>query len=140
MYRNKGRGDFVDRMARRHAIAARDLEGSSKLRAIVVRKSLIADYEAGGVRPTSMDSWSFSAWSGYLASDDGRALADWFQAGQAKPDHIHTSGHASTADLRRFATAMAAGRLVPIHSFGWDSHGGNFPGLCRLADGQVLAL
>ena len=30
---------------------------------------------------------------------------------------IHTSGHASVADLKRFAAALAPQRLVPIHSF-----------------------
>ncbi|HLY54437.1 MAG TPA: MBL fold metallo-hydrolase [Stellaceae bacterium] len=140
MYRDKGRGDFVDRMARQRAVPAGALAGSARRRVIAVRRSLIADYEMNGVRPTAADAWSFSSWSGYLANDDGRMLAEWFDAGQAKAHHVHTSGHASPADLRKFAMAMAAKRLVPIHSLGWDSHGSDFPSLCRLSDGQVMAI
>ena len=32
-------------------------------------------------------------------------------------EHAHTSGHASIADLKRLAAALAPRMLVPIHTF-----------------------
>ncbi len=33
-----------------------------------------------------------------------------------KLPHLHTSGHAGIADLRRLVTAIDARRVVPVHS------------------------
>jgi ribonuclease J len=38
---------------------------------------------------------------------------------------IHTSGHASVADLKKMASALAPKAIVPIHSF----QGSRFPAL-----------
>ena len=78
---------------------------------------------------------SYSMWRGYL--DDAytggivRSLED-----QGVPcEIIHTSGHASVRDLRRFATALAPRMLVPIHSFETERFGEFFENVARKDDG-----
>jgi len=57
LYRKKGRGDFVAQMAR-HGIPARSLADSPGRWVIMVRPSLIRDYQRAGVIPTADDAWS----------------------------------------------------------------------------------
>jgi ribonuclease J len=137
MYRRRGEDQFVTRMAA-NGIAARRLEADRGKWVVMVRPSLARDYARAGVLPTAQDAWSFSQWSGYLDAPDGRALCGWFEAGGAEAAHIHTSGHASPADLRAFASAIGPQRLVPIHGLAWDSKQDGFPPMKRLRDGEPL--
>ena len=102
MYRNTGREAFVSRMAK-FGISAGKSDATPSRWVVMVRPSLIRDYVFKGVTPTSEDAWCWSMWSGYLRNDDGRKIQAWFDAGQCPATHVHTSGHASPADLRRFA-------------------------------------
>jgi ribonuclease J len=139
VYERKGRSDFLVRMAK-VGLSARALSADPKHWVIATRPSLIPDYERKGVRPDPADAWSFSQWSGYLNDERGQALRAWFDAGSTAAAHIHTSGHASPRDLQRFAKAMNARRLVPIHGSAWDAYGDGFGNLCRLKDGETLVL
>lgn len=138
MYKRKGRSEFVDQMATGgRGISARALSENTDRWVIMLRESLMRDYAKGGVVPTGDDAWCWSMWKGYLTSL-GSPLMDWLAA--ARPVHLHTSGHASPADLLRFAEAMQPKRLVPIHSFTWDSDGANFPAMSRLQDGETMLI
>lgn len=139
LYRGKGENAFVDRMAA-HGISAAAIAQDHERWVVMVRPSLIRDLEQNGVRPSSHDAWSFSQWRGYLAQPEGQRLQVWFEAGCAKADHIHTSGHASTHDLKAFASAMGAKRLVPIHGVNWDLASDGFINIARLQDGEPLQL
>jgi ribonuclease J len=79
-------------------------------------------------------------WQGYLKADDGRAVQQAFEAGGARAAHIHTSGHASPADLRAFAKAIDPKVFVPIHGVSWDDGHAGFPPIRRLGDGEVMTL
>ena len=59
----------------------------------------------------------YSMWSGYLREPRLQWFLEWLERNQIPIKHCHTSGHASVADLRRFASAMKPEKLVPIHSF-----------------------
>ncbi|MGH6789469.1 MAG: MBL fold metallo-hydrolase [Pseudolabrys sp.] len=139
MYRKTGREDFVERMAK-HGIAARRLAEAPAQWVSMIRNSLLRDYETQGVIPTTDDAWSWSMWNGYLKNDDGRRTQTWFESGGALAVHIHTSGHASPADLKTFANRMQAKCLVPIHGVAWDYAAGDFPAVRRLADGEALVI
>ncbi len=139
LYRMKGRGDFVDRMAQ-HGIAARKLAQSPERWVVMVRPSLIRDYQRNGVNPTPEDAWSWSMWNGYLNGDDGQRVQAWFDAGGATRYDLHTSGHASLQDLRAFATAINPAVLVPIHGLAWDRDLAGFPPIRRLADGEKMVI
>lgn len=73
----------------------------------------------------------------YLNPDDPRTA--WAQASSvcARTVKLHTSGHASPADLSRFATAMAPTALVPVHGHAWDSADIPLPPVQRLGDGET---
>lgn len=137
LYTAKGRGDFVARMAT-HGLSAASLATHGSRWVVMIRPSLIRDLMAKGVSPTSDDAWSFSQWRGYLEKPDGMALKAWFENGGASPDHIHTSGHASVADLKAFAAAINPKALVPIHGVAWDTDQDGFSNIVRLRDGEPL--
>jgi ribonuclease J len=59
----------------------------------------------------------YSLWGGYLNEERLTPFKDWLARHAIPLNSIHTSGHASVADLRRFAAAIAPRILVPIHSF-----------------------
>jgi ribonuclease J len=137
MYRQTGRAAFVDRMAR-HGIAARNLAETPSEWVAMVRPSLIRDYERHGVVPNQDDAWSWSMWRGYLDNEDGARVRAWFEDGGSRAAHNHTSGHASPSELRAFAQAMDAKRVVPIHGTAWDQSADGFPFIRRLADGEPM--
>ncbi len=49
-----------------------------------------------------------------------RSIGNLFRAGGAEIAYIHTSGHASPADLRAFAAAVRPKMVVPVHGVKWD--------------------
>ena len=61
--------------------------------------------------------FTYSMWDGYLKEDSSQRVLCWLERNGVARQSIHTSGHASTADLQRFAAALAPRALVPIHSF-----------------------
>lgn len=139
MYRRKGRGDFVDRMAKT-GTSARALERTPAKWAVMIRPSLLRDFQANGVKPTPSDAWSYSMWQGYLKDGDGLALKSAFDTAGATAAHLHTSGHASTADLKAFAKSIDPRWMVPIHGLAWDNGVVGFPPIRRLTDGEPMVL
>ncbi|MCY4318426.1 MAG: MBL fold metallo-hydrolase [Alphaproteobacteria bacterium] len=67
--------------------------------------------------------FTYSMWEGYLKEGSSQRVLRWLNRHGIPWQSIHTSGHASTADLQRFASALAPRALVPIHSF----ESGRFP-------------
>ena len=59
----------------------------------------------------------WSQWEGYLKEGSGAQLKANCQAHGIPFEIIHTSGHASIADLKRLAAAVCPKALVPIHTF-----------------------
>lgn len=137
-YKRSGDADFVDEMASGgRGISAAALAREPSKWVIMLRDSLWPDYERKGVKPTEHDAWSWSMWKGYLP-DMSREMRSWLR--DARPVHIHTSGHASPQHLREFAHAVSPKKLVPIHSFTWDDNTDGFPAIHRLRDGETLTL
>src|ERR1700691_2183109 len=106
----------------------------------MVRPSLIRDYARKGVAPCADDAWCWSMWRGYLSSDRGALVREWFEEGGSHATYIHTSGHASPSDLQLFACAMNARNLVPIHGLAWDVDREGFASMRRLSDGEPMTL
>ncbi len=78
---------------------------------------------------------TYSMWQGYLKDDTTQTVRDWLTDTGIPLGHIHTSGHASPADLQRFAAALAPRRLVPIHSFETGRFGEFFDNVVQQEDG-----
>jgi len=59
----------------------------------------------------------YSQWEGYWDLDSYAYLRDWLVTNGIPKVSIHTSGHASPVDLKRFAEAFQPAKIVPIHTF-----------------------
>lgn len=69
-------------------------------------------------------SCTWSLWAGYLREGPGQRLRAFLNEHGIPFAQHHTSGHATPGDLRRLATAIGPGRLVPIHTFGAQGFAG----------------
>jgi len=135
LYARQGRSDWVDAQARKpYATSRRRLAGQRAI--IMVRDSMLGEFERGGLGFTERDAYVFSNWKGYL--DEQSISTGWARAGAAgaRTMHLHTSGHASPADIARFAAAMSPRAIVPVHGLSWDAPGINLPPVRRIADGE----
>ena len=83
--------------------------------AMLFRPVTMRDHEVAAVRDGAR--LTYSMWEGYLKRESTSAVRTWLAGRNISMEVIHTSGHASVADLKRFAAALAPQRLVPIHSF-----------------------
>lgn len=140
LYARMGREEFVDDIISA-GIATSRKRVARKPAIIMARNSLVSDYEIGGdLAMTAQDCFVHSSWSGYL--DEENDQSGWVVAGKAgaRRELIHTSGHASSADLSRFANAIGPKALVPVHGTEWDSPGIALPPIKRLMDGETWGI
>ena len=79
---------------------------------------------------------TYSMWEGYLKEDGSRRVFEWLQEHGIPLRSIHTSGHASVVDLKRFAAALGPRALVPIHSFETGRFAEFFENVVQHKDGE----
>lgn len=77
-----------------------------------------------------------SQWEGYLRHERFQAIEKWREAHGISFHQVHTSGHASPADLSRFAAAISAKALVPIHTNSPESYDELYSNVIRHPDGE----
>ena len=82
----------------------------------------------------------FSMWDGYLSKPEYLRVKERFDSAGARFEQIHASGHATPAELERFASAIQPRNLVPIHGDAWDQHLDRFAQVRRLADGEAIEI
>jgi ribonuclease J len=98
---------------------------SSTARELIKSKALTAE---------GVVAWSM--WEGYLKTDSGVGLQKLLAANEVRLTSVHTSGHASVVDLQRLVTALAPGKVVPIHSEAGDRFSELFATVERHSDGE----
>ena len=81
-------------------------------------------------------SLTYSMWKGYLEQDQSRRVIAWLKEHDIPRRILHTSGHASVSDLKRFAAAVAPRALVPIHSSQTTRFGDFFDDVVHRDDGE----
>lgn len=81
-------------------------------------------------------SFIYSQWAGYLERGTYASTETWLKERGIEMRQIHTSGHASPKDLKRFASALAPRALVPIHSFATEKYAGLFDNVVYRYDGE----
>jgi len=101
---------------------------------VLFRPLMMADLETADALADSC--FIYSQWLGYLESGSYQAMEEWLCRKEIPVNHIHTSGHASPVDLRRFATALAPKSLVPIHSFAPERYSELFENVVYRDDGE----
>lgn len=82
----------------------------------------------------------WSQWEGYLVEGPGTKLKADCEARGIPFEIIHTSGHASIADLKRLAAAVRPKALIAIHTFGAERFPSLFQNVISVKDGQSLVL
>jgi ribonuclease J len=82
----------------------------------------------------------WSQWDGYLKEGSAAKFEADCEARGISFEIIHTSGHASIADLKRLAAAIAPRRLIPIHTFESKRFPSLFQNVVAVDDGQWLVL
>jgi ribonuclease J len=75
----------------------------------------------------------YSMWEGYLTDK----FKDFIAQKGLSMEIIHTSGHATVADLKAFASAVNPITLVPIHTFYADRYCEMFKNVRVLSDGEI---
>lgn len=101
---------------------------------LLFRPSMMGDLErAGNLEGARL---IYSLWGGYLEEERLAPFKDWLARHAIPLTSIHTSGHASVADLQRFAAALAPRMLVPIHSFETGRFSEFFDRVTMKSDGE----
>jgi ribonuclease J len=101
---------------------------------MLFRPAMARDVEAANLWGNARAVWS--QWDGYLKEGPGTKLKDDLATRGVPLELIHTSGHASIFDLKRFADALRPNRLIPIHTFEGDSFSRYFNNVTRRHDDE----
>lgn len=117
-----------------HRIFPEHLADLAPRAALLFRDSMARDLERAGCLVGAR--LIYSLWPGYLEQPRMQRMLVWLEQHGIPLQHIHTSGHASAADLRRFAKALAPGRLVPIHTFHLDRYAALYHTIDPKQDGE----
>jgi ribonuclease J len=80
----------------------------------------------------------WSMWDGYWERD--RYVRPFCEKHGITRTKLHTSGHASLADLQRIAEGLKPESVVPIHTERADDYAQYFANVRVLADGEVLGI
>jgi len=81
---------------------------------LIFRSSMWGELEPHGCLTGASAIWSM--WPGYLSTPAGEQLKQRLERQRVPLVIHHASGHAPTPDLKRFALAVGAKRVVPIHT------------------------
>jgi ribonuclease J len=78
----------------------------------------------------------YSMWEGYTKRTDYAGTDAWLTQHGLDRRYIHTSGHATPADLRRLAGVLAPKAVVPIHSLAPERLADLLPNVQAHGDGE----
>jgi ribonuclease J len=98
-----------------HRIYMRQIQEEPEKYVLLFRPLHLRDLENNDCLAGS--SYIYSQWEGYWGKDDFDEVKSLLARHQIAEHHVHTSGHASPADLQKFAEALHPRKIVPIHSF-----------------------
>lgn len=98
------------------------------------RISMAREFESAGCLEDATAIWSL--WPGYLERTKEQPYHDFLNRHDIPMQVHHASGHAYLEDLKKLASAVAAKRLVPIHSFAGDKFAVHFENVERHEDGH----
>jgi ribonuclease J len=81
-------------------------------------------------------TYIYSQWEGYWERDSYNKLKEWLERNSIPKISIHTSGHASTVDLKKIVAAINPRKVVPIHTFFPERYGELFQNVEMHNDGE----
>ena len=101
---------------------------------MLFRPWMLGDLERAKALTGAKAIWS--QWDGYLKEGPGARFKAECEVRGIPFEVMHTSGHASIADLKRFTTALSPNALVPIHTFGASQFPKLFENVVLHRDGE----
>lgn len=104
---------------------------------MLFRPSMIKEFE--GLDCLEGGKLIYSQWPGYLKMDRVN-LREWCTKKKLGFELLHTSGHADLATLTKLAAAIAAKRVIPIHSFAPEALCALVPNVVPAKDGEWVVV
>ncbi len=117
-----------------HRIFIEDIAEAPERAVLLFRALHCRDLERGNCLKYAL--YIYSQWSGYWQNDSFREVRALLEKHQIPRQEIHTSGHASSADLQQFAAALNPRQTVPIHSQLPEKYQDLFPNVEIHHDGE----
>jgi ribonuclease J len=100
---------------REHRVYAEQIAAAPGAHLMYVPSSAAAELiAAGALAENGLTLWSM--WDGYLAEPSGQRLINELAAVGVPFNSLHTSGHATPADIKRLIDALDPRAVVPIHT------------------------
>jgi len=85
-------------------------------------------------------TYIYSQWEGYWETGSYDTIKNWLERLGIVKQSIHTSGHASPADLQAFVAALMPRKVIPIHSFVPERYADLFTNVEAHQDGEWWAV
>jgi ribonuclease J len=111
-----------------------ELEQAPKKSTLLFRPLHRFDLERGNCLKGAV--YVYSQWVGYWENGSYDAVKVWLERHGIAKRSVHTSGHASPADLKTFVAAISPRKVVPIHSFMPERYPNLFDNVEAHADGE----
>lgn len=132
-----GHKDFIPK-ARSRRIRMPELKANRHRIFMLAKSNSLLNILAKHVGNPEQFEMIWSMWTGYLKPGD---VIDKFRTKHNPHWHIiHTSGHATPADLNRLVQAIKPTHLIPIHTFHPNQYNQFGIPVKQLNDGQVFAV
>jgi len=120
---------------RSYEIDAKGLQRLGKKAFVIYRDSSLNELEKSGIPKDSV--MFYSMWSNYTLEPSFDRTRAFMDRHGIQFKEMHTSGHAILSSLKRFATAMDPGVIIPIHTEYPDDYREHFGSKVRcLHDGE----
>lgn len=131
---------WLDLLARHnsHRIEMCDIRRNPEKYVMLVRGTHIDDLEKSQCLTGA--SYIYSMWDGYWDRDSFQKMNRFVEQNKIHKEDIHTSGHASPADLQKFAKALKPKKVIPIHSFEPERYKELFENVEVHADGETWSI
>jgi ribonuclease J len=111
-----------------------DLASRASELVMTFRPSMARDLERADCLTGARAVWSM--WAGYLDDRSGVRLRQWLEQHRIPFTVLHGSGHARVEDLQRFAAAVGARQVVPMHTTQAGRYPDLFDNVVPYADGE----
>ncbi len=132
--KNNGWFDLLKHHSGDKRIYIEDLAEAAGKSVLIFRPIHMRDLEKAECLERAL--YIYSMWEGYWESPSNSRLKAWIERHSIEKENIHTSGHASTTDLKRFAEALKPAHIVPLHTFTPERYKDLFDNVEYLKDGE----
>jgi ribonuclease J len=116
-------------------ISKANLKKQEKNIVMTVRPSMKQDLKRIGLRN---GLFLYSIWHGYRGSDYQKKFEDYLEQAGFAMQFLHTSGHASIADIEKLIIKLQPKKVVPIHTMAPDSFASITGKVIFVEDGIML--